>query len=523
MSRTVGVLRPALLGLLLSGTANAESFRVLPYVQNPAADAMTVRWLSDDQAPGILTVEFADGPLEFRSQPRLVEALAFNPFKPEPGGPHPGLPWLHSLRVTGLKPGTRYAYKVRQGTQQHGGVFQTAPSADQPIRFLVYADSETEPESTTSPPVDWPAPPNSNRPEGITRYLSDQTTGYRENCRVMAARQPNFIMIAGDIVECGGEQRDWDEFWRHNAGEYGAIASSVPIIAALGNHENYAGPGGGYSAEGANFATAKFLTYFEAPSNDATKTPQVGRYYRIDYGPITLITLDSCNGLPHKTVSDTNHYLEGSHAPDFNPGSEQYRWLEFQLAAAQRKSRFTFVQFHHTMYGSGPHSIPFGRPNFSEQSGIAMRVIQHLLFRYGVDAVFSGHDEMMERSLVTGTEMLPDGSTRPHGIHFYDVGIGGDGLRSPSVGFDNPFRKFLAHEDAPEIWEGKTLLSGGKHYGHLEVNVAPDANGRWQAELAPVYVFPISNPDGQISRWERRIYNDVVTLTTDNSRHVQSR
>ena len=142
-----------------------------------------------------------------------------------------------------------------------------------------------------------------------------------------------------------------------------------------------------------------------------------------------------------------------------------------------------------------------------------MRVILPLLFRYGVDAVFSGHDEMLERSLVTGTETLADGATRPHSIHFYDVGIGGDGLRGPSKGFDNPYRKFLAHEQAPEVWKGKQLVSGGKHYGHLEVNVARNAEGQWQAELTPVQVFPLLDSDGKVAGWERRTYEDVVTLT----------
>lgn len=501
------------LGLLLATIARADSFRVFPYVQNPAPDAMTVRWLSDTGESGVLTVETADGPRVLRSEPKRADALAYNPFKPEPGGPHPGLPWLHSVRMTGLKPGTEYAYQVRQGTQQHGASFRTAPATDRAVRFIVYSDSETEPESTTSSPVDWPVPPNSNRPEEITRYFVDQTTGYRENCRLIAARRPDFLSIVGDIVETGGEQRDWDEFWRHNAGQYGTLAGSVPILPVLGNHENYAGPGGGYSAEGANFATDKFLTYFDVPSNHAANENHRGRYYTIVYGPITLITLDSSDGLPHQTASDTNHMLEGSRAPDFNPGSEQYRWLEAELAKAQQKSRFTFVQFHHTMYGSGPHSIPFGKPNFSQQSGIAMRVIQPLLMRYGVDVVFSGHDELLERSMVTGTERLADGTERPHRIHCYDVGMGGDGLRGPSEGFDNPYRKFLAHQDAPETWKGRQLVSGGKHYGHLEVNVARRADGQWQAELTPVCVFPLLDVDGKLTGWERRTYDDVVTLT----------
>lgn len=501
-------------GLLLANIASADSFRVLPYVQNPSQDAMTVRWLSEAGEPGVLTVETADGPRALRSEPILARALAYNPFKPEPGGPHPGLPWLHSIRVTALKPGTKYAYQVRQAAQQHADSFRTAPAADQAIRFIAYSDPETEPESTTSPPVEWPASANSNRPEGITKYLADQTTGYRENLKVIASRRPDFIVIPGDLAETGGEQRDWDEFWRHVAGNYGVLAGSVPIFPALGNHENFAGPGGGYSAQGANFATDKFLTYFEVPSNQAANQKHRGRYYRIAYGPITLIAIDSSDGLPHKTASDTNHNLEGSNAPDFNPGSEQYRWLETQLAEAQKNSRFTFVAFHHTMYGSGPHGIPFGKPNFSGQSGIAMRVIQPLLFRYGVAAVISGHDETLERALVTGTETRPDGSTRPHSIHFYVVGSAGDGLRGPSQGYDNPFRKFLAHENAPEVWEGKRLVSGGKHYGHLEINVGPNAQGKWQAELTPVYVFPLLDAEGTLIGWERRIYDDVVTITS---------
>jgi hypothetical protein len=146
--------------------ASAEdTFRVWPYVQNPSSDSMTVRWLSGADEPGALIVDMPDGPRTLRSQPTLARPLEYNPFKPEPGGPHPALPWLHSVRVTGLKPGTKYAYHVRQGAQQHAGAFQTAPSPDQPIRFIVYSDPETEPESTTSPPVDCPPSVGKHRPQ----------------------------------------------------------------------------------------------------------------------------------------------------------------------------------------------------------------------------------------------------------------------------------------------------------------------------------------------------------------------
>lgn len=497
---------------LACSLGNADEFRVLPYLQNPASDAITVRWLSEANEPGVVTIH-SQPPQQLESAPVEATALSYSKFAQEPGGPHPSIPFLHSVRITGLEPGTAYQYQVTQGSETRSGELRTAPGSDQPVRFVVYADSETEPESSTSPPVDWPVGPGSNRPEGITKYLADQTVGYRENLNVMASREPHFILIAGDLVETGGEQRDWDEFWRHNAGEYGSIAGGVPILPAIGNHENYAGPGGGYTVEGAVFSTDKYLTYFDVPDNGSSEPKFRKRYYRIDYGPVTLITLDSSDGLPHKSAHDTNHNLEPGAAPDFNPGSEQYAWLEEQLADAQQQSRFIFVQYHHTAYGSGPHSVPMDNKSFSGQFGIPMRVLQPLFMKYGVDIVFSGHDELMERSLVTGKKKRTDGTESDHEIHYYDAGVGGDGLRGASKEFDNPARQFLVHDDVPEVWEKGRLISGGKHYGHLEVNVRPDASGKWTVTVEPVHVFPVTDAAGKITSWERRVYDDVVTVT----------
>jgi 3',5'-cyclic AMP phosphodiesterase CpdA len=508
----------ALLGFgQTAAVADSSPFRVRPYVQNPRPTAVVIRWLTESGTPGELHLETPAGPKRVRSQPIPATQLQTNPFGEEPGAPHPGIPFLHHVELSDLTPGTRYSYVVQQDGASADASFKTAPAADAPLRLVVYSDSETEPESSTSPPVDWPVGPGSNRPDGQTRYVVDQTTGYRENLQVMASREPDLVLVTGDLVESGGEQRDWDEFWKHNAGEYGTIASTVPLLPAIGNHENVGGPGklGGYSAAAANFSVAKYLTYFSLPDNGAKNPRHRGRYYRFDYGPITLITLDSSDGLPANSEQDTNHNLTDSDAPDFNPGSEQYAWLEQELMSAQKTAKFTFVQFHHTAYGSGPHSVPFGAKGFSGQSGRALRVLQPILAKYGVDAVFSGHDEMIERSATTVTEQLPSGGTRERTLHFYDVGAGGDGLRGPAVGFDNPIRKFLAHDDSPEVWEGKRLVSGGKHYGHLEVNILPPSapNAAWTATLIPVQIFPLMNAEGTVTGFERRIWNDEVTIS----------
>jgi len=92
-------------------------------------------------------------------------------------------------------------------------------------------------------------------------------------------------------------------------------------------------------------------------------------------------------------------------------------------------------------------------------------------------------------------------------------GIGGDGVRGPVDGVNNPQRSFLAHSDDPEIYgqEG-VLLDGGKHYGHLEVNIEQGADGRWKAQLDAVYIFPLMAADGRVLGFERRLYDDSHTL-----------
>ena len=97
-------------------------------------------------------------------------------------------------------------------------------------------------------------------------------------------------------------------------------------------------------------------------------------------------------------------------------------------------------------------------------------------------------------------------------MQFYDVGIGGDGLRGPQEGLQNPQQKFLVHTHAPEVWRNGVLVEGGKHYGHLEVDIERLTNGTWQAVLKPVYVFPLFAEDGTYLSSERRLYDDVITL-----------
>lgn len=450
--------------------------------------------------------------------PRRVKELAYPKWEADRywDGEAPPAPWMHEVRVRDLRSGASYRYRVQQGEEVFEASFATPPGGRKAVRFIVYADSETEPESDGKP-ARWPG---GRDPAGERVYLVDQTEGYAGNLAVIRSRGPAFVVIAGDLVQSGGEQRDWDEFWRHNAGRDGAesLAGNVPLVPALGNHEYYAGPKlGGYNQPHSERAVARYLAYFGRRRGEASHEGEGGRFYRFDYGPVRLFVLDTNNGRPHGSKADTNFYLKGhgeeggGGAPPFHPGSPQYKWLRRELRKAQREVAFTFVVMHQAPYSSGPHGKkpgPYGEGD--PLSGQPVRILTPLFVRRGVDAVFSGHDEMYERSTVQGEEVLPGDRARPHTVHFYDVGIGGDGLRAPDPGAKNPRRQFLAHADSPEVWDGETLIQGGKHYGHLEVNVEPEEGGGWKATLVPVYVLP-RKANADVS-FERTVYADRILL-----------
>jgi hypothetical protein len=512
--------RRCALVLLASLTPLAAQFRVVPYVQHPTSDGITLAWFSETNAAGLVEVFDEEGRRlqQQGSSPEPAEALAYPVWEEQTffDGAAPPPPFAHRLRVDGLQPATAYGYRVTQEGIAHEGRFWTAPAQEGgPVRLIFFADSETEPESTGDA-VAWADPTGASPGR---RYLLDQTDGFAYNLEVIRDRHPDLIAIAGDVVESGGEQRDWDEFWRHVTDVGGVnLAGRVPLLAAPGNHEYYEGPRmERYNQPGSERAVERFRTYFAVPDNGDPDPRARGRYYRLDYGPVTLIALDVSNGTPHQSEDDTNFFLRGRDeagggaSPGFAPGTSQYEWLSTQLADARRTSAFTFVFFHHVPYSSGPHGWPAGEGDgLDTQSGVPVRQLTPLFLRYGVDAVIAGHDEMWERSEIEGEEVLEGGGRRRHTLHVLDVGIGGDGLRGPQEGLVNPYQAFLAHADAPEIWENGVLVEGGKHYGHLEVDVEKTGDG-WQAVLKPVYLLP-QVVEGVVQGVARRLYDDVLTL-----------
>jgi 3',5'-cyclic AMP phosphodiesterase CpdA len=559
------------LGLAAQGPTTAD-FRVLPYQMNPALDGIQLTWFTVQDAPGAVTVTGPGlaSPLVLNSAPTLVPVLDYQiagelnatgafPFATTAIFASPGVParnWRHRVQVTGLQADAEYAFTVTQGASSYSNTFRTAPTqaTNRPLRFLAISDSETlvlgrtrfREWSRATPQTPW----STGRPTGTGRgrdqYFLSETNGYQENIKNMKARDADMLVFAGDLIEGTATecQRRWDEFWRHNAGEYDDLFSGMPFVAAIGNNCIYNGGANGTANPLVQYARQQWSAYFDYPANNDPLAKDL--YHRVDYGPITVITLCSVGALgANDNVAppqgqgtnvnfpdsrDTNrawllNYPFGD-LPDFNIGTLQWNWAVQELAAARAAGQIIFVQWHHTPFSRGVH----GSSVTSTQSGEAMRIYAPLMEQYRVAAVFCGHSEVAEMSYF---DLDNDG----YGVHLWDVGAAGDGLRgvedapgatsaaitnwrSNPLNPDgaawqmNPYHVWSADQSEPETWEGSKLVSGGKHYGFLECDIERQANGQFRLTFQNWHTFPVNAGDANftVTGYELRPYTNRVVL-----------
>jgi 3',5'-cyclic AMP phosphodiesterase CpdA len=573
-----------IIAVLVLGTSwnffEVNPFRIYPYIQVYGEGKVQITWFSNSLTSSSIKIVDQSGStllnqaVEGKSMPELYYTNA------EKNQVLNGLEqgsWIGSeesfkyqIQIS-LPPGKNISYTVELGGQSFSEQFISPPSKESwdKIRFIALADSETDPRGRvtnrawypgtplfrpiTTVPELWKQKFGSTVEQGIElpNYMLTEEKGYRENLKIVNDRSPDFIVMPGDLVQGAGYQPGWDEFFRQNAGELGKGLSQYAIIPALGNWESFGAINGGYefNERGAYLpilGRSRFHAYFETPSSDPLQKHRQS-YYRSDYGPVTILTLDSSNGTPDQHPSDfdgqtkltgkeftepgtdtqenytASKYVSngGKDLSSFGPGSDQYLWLEANLKAASEAGQLIFVQYHHIAFSSGEHGVPLNHELSIGQVGTPLQVLNPLLEQYGVIAVFSGHDELFERSFVD-----EDGDGK--GIMYYDVGVAGDGMRGEKRDWlgnplntlnYNPYRKWTADQSEAEIWNtsgtNPVLVDGGKHYGHLEVNLEKVTEGENQfanIRFTPVYAFPVLDQNYNLLRVERRVYKDEIQL-----------
>ncbi len=189
--------------------------------------------------------------------------------------------------------------------------------------------------------------------------------------------RPHFVIHAGDIVGNGSRRHEWTDEFLKPAHE---LMSRVPIFAILGNHDQ----------DDAN--------YYRYISNPAPE-----HRYSFTYGNAQFFLID------------TNRSV----APD----SEQYKWLEQELARSTATWKFTV--HHHPPYTSDENDYgDTWKGKSSPRGDLRLRPLIGLYERARVDICFFGHIHDYERTW----PLRNDKVDRNGGVIYLQIGGAGGGL-----------------------------------------------------------------------------------------------
>ncbi len=200
--------------------AGDNPFHIKPYVSKVSTTEARIYWVSQGDTPKG-QVELVSGQHKVLAEPRL--------------SPLPDTQCrLHVAAVTGLQPGTKYAYTVRCGDARAQGDFYTAPVRADKFSFSVIGDTQSY-------------------HEGLQPLLD-----------AMGEEDTRFVVHVGDITDRGNIWGEWRACFFDPGRPY--LSRNV-FWPAYGNHD-----GGPY-----------FPALFELRP----------LYYSFDYGDLHCIVLDS--------------------------------------------------------------------------------------------------------------------------------------------------------------------------------------------------------------------------------------
>jgi hypothetical protein len=191
------------------------------------------------------------------------------------------------VRLTGLQPGARYTYRIREGAtivlaEPTKYWFRTdAGRSDTNFSFFVAGDIGEPP------------------PDGFQAYTQARIRGM--------SPAADFGLLTGDIVYPDGDSSDYDA---HLMTPWRDLLCNTPAWPVPGNHDWHVNPDSNYAREWA------------LPNNE--------HYYSFDYGTAHFVALDTADGALYDEVN-------------------QQAWLRADLTAARGHYQWTFVFYHHPL------------------------------------------------------------------------------------------------------------------------------------------------------------------------------
>ncbi len=197
----------------------------------------------------------------------------------------------HKVRVSGLKPGTSYTYRLGNGKDIWSNPSAIVTSSKDPAAFTFIHVTDTQ---------------------GVS--LSNYNL-WKDTINAAKKKYPRFKFIAhsGDVVDYGSDEGQWSNFF--TAGE--SFLKKLPFVPAAGNHDML------------NGGIANMKSHFCLPTKTAAKTDITG-VYSFDYGYAHIAVL--------------NTQTDGSDI------KAQAEWIKADMAATNKI--WKIVLLHRGLYGS---------------------------------------------------------------------------------------------------------------------------------------------------------------------------
>ena len=302
-----------------------------------------------------------------------------------------------------LEVGTQYCYRVYLGTSPVSQIdllgSDPAPSfwtqvpagANESFSFVVFGD--------------W-------------GYVDDSGTNpYQANLMsLIAASGSRFAVTTGDNGYPDGNQKNFGDLIQTGPGVSAVFGpsfwkvpgASLPIFPALGNH-GIASPDTHHPTlitwpQDRAVATSEGRyvkeTYCCLEGTNSAEYPSM--WYAFDAGPARFYVLET--SWDEGNVGTASEY-QMDYEYHWAPGTDQYEWLQADLAAHPSVLKFAF--FHYPLYSDNPFES--ASPFLLGSDGL-----EGLLKQYNVDIAFTGHAHIYERNLPSAA-----------GLHNYVTGGGG--------------------------------------------------------------------------------------------------
>ncbi len=299
-----------------------------PYFQQQSDHSIVVRWQ---------TLHHAMGVVRYGESPDYLEFLKLEDKRKK----------IHSIRLTDLKPDTRYYYKVGDidgflATDNERNWFRTSPEpgSNRPVRIWAIGDA--------------------GEPGATLQAVRDAAYRWIDAHPRPGLRDIDVWLALGDNAYRSGSD---DQFQAAVFDTYPDLLGNTVYWPVYGNHDA---------------RRWAYFRIFELPENAEAGGEPSGteHYYSFDYADVHFIVLDSQEN-------------------PVTAGSEMVKWLKRDLKNNRR--RWTIAAFHHPPYSRGSHDSD----NEDDSGGRLVRMRRHILpilEKGGVDVVLSGHSHMYERS-----------------------------------------------------------------------------------------------------------------------------